>query len=207
MSQDQYNWVYKQLVSSPNDVVGALAYVLYKQQKISYLDQFHREHGRAPTDDELSSFHMISTLPDSVASYQERAETWVDEFLELALASKLRQAEEDIKAAVTIGEIKGVKSDLTAAVGAFQQVLEGKMALLQKELESRKGASGWAKDIVSNFIVNVLTVVVVGLAMLGLGAFDAITSKAKHQVQEVGLHGVDKLSSSQPGADGKPSGE
>ena len=39
MKQHQYNWVYKELVQGPDDVVGALAYVLYKQQKIAFIEQ------------------------------------------------------------------------------------------------------------------------------------------------------------------------
>ena len=35
-----YNWIYKALVKDSNDVHGAVAYVLYKNEKIAYIEDF-----------------------------------------------------------------------------------------------------------------------------------------------------------------------
>ena len=44
-----YNWIYRQLVIDPNDAVGAFAYVLYKREKIEFIEATRQRHQRNPT--------------------------------------------------------------------------------------------------------------------------------------------------------------
>lgn len=62
-----YNTIYEKLIGNQDDPVGAFAYIIYKQQKVDYCKSFL---GRAPTKEELDSFHAIASLDTSIAAYR-----------------------------------------------------------------------------------------------------------------------------------------
>lgn len=74
LEQPKYNFIFKRLVSGNDDIVGAVAYAFYKQQKIEFVSQFNQDHGRDPTDDELSPFHMMSGTDSAIRGYVAQAE-------------------------------------------------------------------------------------------------------------------------------------
>ena len=162
MKQHQYNWVYKELVQGPDDVVGALAYVLYKQQKIAFIEQIQQECKREPNEQELQSFHTISLLPDTLKSYQERAEALADQFLEVVLTAKLQQSEADIRQSVTLQMLQSGKADLTDSIHASQALLVSKTDNILSELHSKKTVAGWLRDVGGNLLVSLLTILAIG---------------------------------------------
>jgi len=60
MAEKQYNYIYSKLVSSPEDVIGLLAYSIYKQHKIEFIEDFKKKKGYAPTDADIEGFIMSS---------------------------------------------------------------------------------------------------------------------------------------------------
>lgn len=201
MSQDQYNWVYDDLVQGPNDVVGALAYVLYKQQKIAFLNKIHADHNREPTSEELNSFHTYTRLPETQQGFMDRAAALADEFLEVALETKLQQAETLIRQSVTSEEIRSAKGDISATVEATKQLLETKLDVVASdsksaaqtatqelkpkidtvlaELTGKKGFKGWFRDVSANLTVNFLTILILGLLITGYKGIGSLNSKAE----------------------------
>ena len=49
----KYNYIFKKLVDDETDLIGLVAYGLYKNNKIEYLEKFKDKNGREPTEDEL----------------------------------------------------------------------------------------------------------------------------------------------------------
>ena len=50
----KYNYIYKQLVEDRGDIIGHIAYALYKEDKIEYINKFKEEHNNnEPTEDDL----------------------------------------------------------------------------------------------------------------------------------------------------------
>lgn len=43
MSERNYNYIFSKLVNAEDDVVGLLAYAIYKQQKIEYIEDFTKK--------------------------------------------------------------------------------------------------------------------------------------------------------------------
>lgn len=76
----EYNVVYQQLVNDDNDVVGQLAYCLYKQSKQQYLQEFERLNQRRPTDLELRNHVVCAELP-ALGMYREKSTRVVSELL------------------------------------------------------------------------------------------------------------------------------
>jgi len=74
MPERQYNFIFSKLVEKDDDMLGLLAYGLYKQQKIEYIAQFKKEHGRGPSHEELATFHDLTSSPTQIENYKQLAE-------------------------------------------------------------------------------------------------------------------------------------
>jgi hypothetical protein len=66
--------IFNTLVTSDADVVGLVAYSIYKQNKHDFLVAFGREHGREPDDAELSAYTLGEATPRRLATYRHLAE-------------------------------------------------------------------------------------------------------------------------------------
>ena len=150
-----YNWVYRQLVTDPNDAVGAFAYILYKQEKIAFIEAIKQSQGREPTLEELRTFHTQTCTQPRIDSYIKSAEQLASDFLNAGLKKHLEDFEEEIR----------------------DSVLSQKVDAINQELKARKSGWQWFADIGANLIVSVATILVIG-ALLGgyqaLSRFNAI---------------------------------
>lgn len=126
MSDDpKYNWIYKKLVTDHNDVLGALAYVLYKEQKIRYIEKFVADEGHQPDDNDFEEFHRITNLDDSLVGYQERADVLLEKFLDNTLAEQLRELSKQMHDDAVV---RAVQSGFWQGVG--QNVVAGLVTML-----------------------------------------------------------------------------
>lgn len=91
-----YNVVYQKLVSDETDIVGQLAYCLYKQSKQKYLREFQRLNDRRPSDAELSIHVNCAELP-ALNDYREKATQVVAEVLAQAAQEKQEELEKHFK--------------------------------------------------------------------------------------------------------------
>jgi hypothetical protein len=148
--ENTYNWVYRQLVTDPNDAVGAFAYVLYKQEKIAFIEAIKQSQGREPTSEELRTFHTQTSTQPRIDSYIKSAEQLASDFLTAGLKKQLEDFEEQIR----------------------ESVLSQKVDAINQELKSRKSGWQWFADIGANLIVSIATILVIGAL---LGGYQAIS--------------------------------
>lgn len=93
----QYNYIYKQLVEDRGDIIGHIAYALYKEDKIEYINQFRKEHdNNEPTEDDLKPFNDVSCTSGSVDKYKFVASNILQSFLENSLEETKRDIEDSI---------------------------------------------------------------------------------------------------------------
>lgn len=92
----QYNLVYEKLVEDDDDIVGQLAYCLYKQSKQQYLQAFVRRNHRRPTDGEVRNHVDCAELP-ALGMYKEKATRVVAELLAQAAQEKQDELEQHFK--------------------------------------------------------------------------------------------------------------
>lgn len=91
-----YNYIYKQLVTDEKDVVGHVAYALYKSSKIEFVEKFKQDHGGAlPSDEDLQPFHDMSCTASSIDRYKTKAIEITRDFLDTTLSETVRQIEQD----------------------------------------------------------------------------------------------------------------
>lgn len=191
----RYNWVYQELVKGSQDIVGAIAYVLYKKQKIAYIEKFREANGEYPEDHDLQEFHRATLLKESLDGFNERATLLVDEMLERALADRIRQAEEEIHAAMDekLREIinileQRIDSDgklFSSKIDSISQsiqsgTLQSKLDSIISHLDAKKGFLGWLRDISANLSVNLITIAVIGLLITGYNAYNQMNAKTEN---------------------------
>ena len=72
------NQVFEQLVAGDADIVGLVAYSVYKQNKRDWLIAFRRVKGRVPTEDESSAYIIGESTPRRLATFRHLAEATLE---------------------------------------------------------------------------------------------------------------------------------
>jgi hypothetical protein len=75
---DGRNPIVEMLVSGDNDIVGLVAYSIYKQNKRDWLIAFRRAKVRAPTEDEASAYIIGESTPRRLATFRHLAQATLD---------------------------------------------------------------------------------------------------------------------------------
>ena len=72
------NPVFEMLVSGDNDIIGLVAYSIYKQNKRDWLIAFSHVKGREPTEDERASYIIGESTPRRLATFRHLAEATLE---------------------------------------------------------------------------------------------------------------------------------
>lgn len=125
-----YNYIYSQLVEDRKDIVGHIAYALYKEDKIAFIGKYKDEHGgEEPTEEDLHPFNVISSTENNLERYRLVASDTLFEFLMDSLEEMKTEVEEDLNAhhiALIKQAIEPIKPQSTAKAyvhGILQSVI------------------------------------------------------------------------------------
>jgi len=77
-SPGDHNTVFGSLVTEDSDVVGLVAYSIYKQNKHDFLVAFSKTRGREPNDAEMAAYTMGESTPRRLAIYRHLAQSTLD---------------------------------------------------------------------------------------------------------------------------------
>ena len=75
---DERNPVFEILVSGDSDIIGLVAYSIYKQNKRDWLIAFNLAKGREPTEDERASYIIGESTPRRLATFRHLAEATLE---------------------------------------------------------------------------------------------------------------------------------
>ncbi|CAH7382286.1 conserved hypothetical protein [Vibrio chagasii] len=92
----QYNKVYEELVEDETDIIGQLAYCLYKQSKQKFIQEFEKNNSRRPNDAELNNHVLCSEMP-ALGMYSAQAKRTVKELVSQAATEKEKALEKHFK--------------------------------------------------------------------------------------------------------------
>ena len=96
---------YSTIVEGENDLVGLVAYSLYKRDKLAFLLKHHQDVGQAPTAAEMMAFCRTCTLPGPVSAYRAKATYLMSEMYDELLADQVGQIDEKYKVEL-VNELK-----------------------------------------------------------------------------------------------------
>lgn len=92
----KYNFLYKKIVQGERDVVGHIAYALYKDAKIKYIENYKaKNNGDEPTEDSLEYFHSISCLDEEVERYRLQATAILQDFSQNTLEETKKKMDKE----------------------------------------------------------------------------------------------------------------
>lgn len=77
-----YNLIYNELVKYDGDMVGRIAYSLYKREKIAFIEQYKDENnGKEPSASDFGHFHMGCHNPERLRLYRKEALSMLQDFM------------------------------------------------------------------------------------------------------------------------------
>lgn len=117
-----YNFIYEKLVSSPSDIVGMIAYSLYKREKVEYIREFKQRNGKDPEASDLHSYHLSTNTESRLSGYGVQAKEIAREFLEISLGTKVGEIESKLLADY---ESTQIGSDLRQLQKFWPSVFQG----------------------------------------------------------------------------------
>ena len=92
-SAHRFNYIYSKLVQEPGDLVGLLAYGIYKFEKIDYVARFKERTGAEANPADLEDFHDLSIA--RVEQYRALAEMQMTTFQRNLLDSVIEELNHD----------------------------------------------------------------------------------------------------------------
>ncbi len=104
----RYNFIYEKLVMAEDDLVGLIAYGIYKKHKIEFITSIKETEHRDPTEDECRSFFATSTTPFQLDAYRSQAETMLSEMVGSIADEEFDRYEREM--------LKGYKKDIASCL-------------------------------------------------------------------------------------------
>jgi hypothetical protein len=198
-----YSPIYEKLTGDPNDLVGALAYIIYKQQKVEYCMSYPNS---TPSRDDLDRFHAVAALPVSLENYRAQGEARVRKFLDAALDKVAERTESETRENILYTHIgstsTGLQSQLTTISTGLQSQLatistglQTQLASIDDTLAAKRTWLGWLRDVGGNLIVNVVTILVIGALVIG---YQFLGNFQKHAEAKAGLNAAPGSTNSPP---------
>ena len=92
----KYNFIYSKLVDDKDDIVGHIAYSLYKNEKIEFIEAFKKENSREPNELELKTFHDSSCTKGSLERFRRMAFFILQEFTNQSLTDTIDSIQKDV---------------------------------------------------------------------------------------------------------------
>ncbi|MEG0107744.1 MAG: hypothetical protein RR705_02690 [Lachnospiraceae bacterium] len=96
MAERHYNFIYEKLVISDDDLVGLVAYGIYKKHKIEFITRFKEEHQRDPEKGECEAFFITSTTESQLAKYRDQAESILSEAVGNVASEEISKFEKEM---------------------------------------------------------------------------------------------------------------
>lgn len=125
MTSATYNFIYSKLVAGPGDLVGLIAYGLYKREKIEFIAGFKGDHSKDPGDLDLAAFHSFTNTESRLETYRSQAEEILASFSQKMLEEKTRELQDEYENTL-IEELKkaqpfwkGVGQNLVSSVATL----------------------------------------------------------------------------------------
>lgn len=120
----EFNFIFKELTGGdPNNVLGLIAYSIYKNDKIKFIEEWRTEHPgeERPSDEEINHFHKDSMR--HIEHYRELAEKRMTVFMEDLVSTHVeayKQAEKEAKKESWSELIQGQKDGFEKAISTCQ---------------------------------------------------------------------------------------
>ncbi|MFK7000231.1 hypothetical protein V3Q90_05815 [Flavobacterium oreochromis] len=95
-SERKFSFIYSEIIEDENDMIGHIAYSLYKSNKISYIEQFKADNNnQQPSETDLNGFHQASR--PTIPALRIQAEQLLANFTQLTLEETILEIQLETK--------------------------------------------------------------------------------------------------------------
>lgn len=158
-----YNYIFQDLVRDENDLIGAIAYSIYKRRKIEWLKTYKEEHGIEPPPEHMHVFN--STSLQQMEGYKAQAHDVMDEFMKSAGAQMYDEISQELTE-----EFNNNLNALDERIGnGVDKLMVKHHEKTQEILNSHK--HGWGRAIAEHVIAGIFTTLLTGAMLLLLSAY------------------------------------
>lgn len=160
----EYNIIYSKLVEREDDVVGTIAYSIYKTDKIAFIDDYKNNHeGQEPSEDDFKRFHETICTNGHINRYQMQAMNVLNSFLNDTLSETAAQIDDDCKNRHD-QMLRSIVEEIATNI-VRKQVPE----IIQKQLKSIKPKGFWygvGQSVLGAFVFMLLACGLIFMATL-----------------------------------------
>lgn len=102
---------FRKLINHDKDFVGMIAYTVYKNEKIDWIDRFIAKEQRSPTQAEIDIGFNIATDSDlRIENYRSIAEVQLNSFIDLTIANEIEGYRQEIHDDAIVKSIKKLET-------------------------------------------------------------------------------------------------
>ena len=95
-SERKFSFIYSEIIEDENDMIGHIAYSLYKSNKIRYIEQFKSDNNdQEPSENDLNGFHQASRT--TIPALRIQAEQLLSNFTQLTLEETILEIQLETK--------------------------------------------------------------------------------------------------------------
>lgn len=87
------NFIYSKLVRDDDDIIGMVAYGIYKKHKIEFIESIKSAHDREPNADEWHAFAISTNTESQRDKYVAQAETMLATFVMNSAGEQIKNSE------------------------------------------------------------------------------------------------------------------
>lgn len=87
------NFIYSKLVRDDDDIIGMVAYGIYKKHKIEFIESIKSTHDREPNIDEWHAFAISTNTESQRDKYVSQAETMLATFVMNSAGEQIKDSE------------------------------------------------------------------------------------------------------------------
>lgn len=188
-AKSAYNHVYERLVKDPTDIVGAVAYALYKNDKREYI----RQNRLSPDSDDVRQYHLrmgqqaLSALRDAAAKILEaRTAREVAVTYEKVLqdvGGRLERAGHSISGQIT--QSNAAHKTLETALAEVKTQVQNAQTHLQNTVKERtKFWSAVWSSVVGSLVLGAFFLLFLALHERGMNPFEPLLQMFRQNAQQ-----------------------
>lgn len=166
---EEYNKMYDSLVTSDDDIVGLLAYGLYKRHKRSFIINHTRKHGSRPNQEEMENF--MTSASSQLERYKKDGEDVFLRSVGKAVQQEYEKSDEHKRL------VDKVVAAAQSEIGRVERSYEGAVDKIVSKHSFR-----WYSTIGLNLIATVLFSLILGLGYFLLHTSEKGTNDAMKQL-------------------------
>ena len=126
--EDNESYVFDKLVDNDHDILGQIAYTVYKYDKIAWIEKFKEKNGKEPTEKQKIKFREDHCSEKCIKGYKSQAKEILDEYTQKVLDAFCDQIEKDY--------IEDIGEHLKEALEEHQKTQDGKTENLIRDLKN-----------------------------------------------------------------------